>query len=99
MTTLDPMNWVVAMPSSIEFYTDHNNLTVLFDSLEIAPEMSQTSLKKLLRWDVRLSMCRYTLYHIKGEENIWADLLTRLAADLRIFCRLMSVAEFPSSSA
>ena len=41
--------------------------------------MSKVKAAKLNRWATILSQKRYTIVHISGEENVWADLLTRWA--------------------
>ena len=61
-------------PDGFDLYTDHNNLIFLFDPLSVVADMSQTTLRKVLRWAVRLSLYQYTCFHITGEDNVWADL-------------------------
>jgi len=97
MNTLDRMHWIVATPDGFDLYTDHNNLIFLFDPLAVVPDMSQTSLRKVLRWAVKLSVYRYTCYHIKGADNVWADLLTRWSHAPDIVRRLVHIPELPSS--
>lgn len=62
------------------------------------PELPQTTLRKVLRWDVRSSLYTYTCMHIKGEDNVWADLLGRWSAPGAVR-RLVRIYERPSSSA
>lgn len=52
LATLDRMHWVVAALCGFDLYTDHNNL--------IFPDLSQSSLKKVLRWAVCMSSYNYT---------------------------------------
>ena len=77
LTTLERMHWIVANPDGFDLYTDHDNLIFLFDPLSVVPDLSATSLRKVLRSAVRLRMYRYTCYHFKVEENVWADLISR----------------------
>lgn len=98
MTTLDRMNWIVATPDGFDLYTDHNKLIFLFDPLSVVPDLSATSTRKVLRWAVRLSMYNYTCYHIKGDENVWADLLPRWSTTQTTVRRIVRVPELPSSS-
>lgn len=72
MSTIDGMHWLSATPSGFNLYIDHNNLIFLFDPLAVVDDMSQSSLRKVLRWAVNLSVYNYTCYHIKVEDNIWA---------------------------
>ena len=92
------MHWIVANPDGFDLYTDHNNLIFLFDPLSVVPDLSATSLLKVLRWAVRLSMYRYTCYHIKGEENVWADLMSRWSSKAPTVRRIVRVPELSSSS-
>lgn len=97
LATMDRMHWVLATPCGFDLFTDHNNLIFIFDPLSIMPDLSQSSLKKVLRWAVRMSIYNYTCVHISGEENVWADLLGRWSAPKTIR-RLISIPALPSSS-
>lgn len=97
LANLTRMHWLAATPNGFDLYTDHNNLIFLFDPLSVVPDLSQTTLRKVLRWAVRLSMYRYTCFHIKGTDNVWADLLGRWSASKTVR-RLIRIPELPSSS-
>jgi transposase InsO family protein len=98
MATLTRMHWLASCPSGFDLFTDHNNLIFLFDPLSVVPDLSQTSLRKVLRWAVQLSVYNYTCVHIKGAENVWADLMSRWALPLTVR-RLVQIPTLPSSSA
>lgn len=98
LTTLCRMHWLAATPAGFDLHTDHNNLIFIFDPLSVVPDMTQTSVRKVLRWAVRLTMYRYTCLHIKGEENVWYDLLTRFSAGSGTVRRLVHIPELPSST-
>ena len=53
---------------------------------------------KVLRWALRLSIYRYPCYHIKGEENFWADLMSLWYSKAPTVRRILRVSELPSSS-
>lgn len=59
--------------------TDHKNLQYIF-----APnnELKTATRHKISRWALALSSFRYEIHHIPGEENVWADLLSRWAKPL-----------------
>ena len=97
MNTIDRMHWLAATPDGFDLYTNHNNLIFLFDPLAVVDDMSQSSLRKVLRWAVNLSVYNYTCYHIKGEDNVWADLLTRWSTVPSTVRRLVRIPELPSS--
>eukprot|EP00171_Calliarthron_tuberculosum_P004016 IDg4016t1 len=80
MATVKRMHWILATSDGFDLFTDHHRLIFLFDPLAVVPDLSQTSLRKVLRWAVHLSACNYTCVHIKGTENVWADLLGRWSA-------------------
>ena len=56
MATTDRMHWILATPDGFNLYTDHQNLIFLFDPFAIVPDLSMSSLRKVLRWTVRLSI-------------------------------------------
>lgn len=97
MATTERMHWLLATPDGFDLYTDHQNLIFLFDPLAIVPDLSQTSLRKVLRWSVRLSTYNYTCVYIKGVDNIWPDLLGRWSAPAFVR-RLVNISILPSSS-
>ena len=97
MNTLDRMHWLVSTIEGFDLFTDHNNLVFLFDPLAVVPDLSQTSLRKVLRWAVKLSIYNYICYHIKGEDNVWADLLTRWSTGKTTIRRLVHIPELCSS--
>lgn len=99
LATLERMHSLVTTPDGFDLYTDHNNLIFLFDPLTVVPDLSQTSLRKVLRWAVRLSIYRYTFFHIKGEDNVWADLLTRWSSSIPTIRRLVNIPKLPSACA
>ena len=49
INTLDHMYWLAATPDGFDLYTDHNKLIFLFDPLAVVNDMSQSSLRKILR--------------------------------------------------
>ncbi|OWZ03680.1 LOW QUALITY PROTEIN: hypothetical protein PHMEG_00024542 [Phytophthora megakarya] len=46
-------------------------------------ECEETHTRKLLRWALKLSEFRYTINHIAGTANVWADMLSRWACQPR----------------
>lgn len=81
-----------------DLYTDHNNLISLFGPLFVIPDLLQTALRKVLRWAIRLSFYMYTCMHIKGDDNVWADLLGRWLASATLR-RLVKIPALPSYGA
>ena len=99
MANLERMHWLLADPQGFDLYTDHNNLIYIFDPTSVVTDISQTTIQKVLRWAVRLSVYKYTCVHINGTDNVWADLLGHWSAPLPTIRRLVHAPELPSSSA
>lgn len=76
MINLDRMHGIAATSDDFDLCTDRNDLIFLLDPLSVVPDLSATPMRKVLRWALRLSVYRYMSYHIKGHENVRADLLS-----------------------
>ena len=66
---------------TVSIYTDHANLVYMYDPYGRNPGISRHTASKLMRWAIKLSAFRYVVQHLPGEENVWADMLTRWAAN------------------
>lgn len=77
MASTRRMHWVLPAPEGFDLYTDHNHLVFILDPLAVMQDLSKTSVKKVMRCAVQLSFYNYVFFHIKGKENVWADLLSR----------------------
>lgn len=55
MNTIDWMNWLAATMDGLDLLTVQYNLVIIFDPLDIVPYISKTTLRKVLRWAVRLT--------------------------------------------
>lgn len=97
LATVDRMHWLPATSNGFDRYTEHHKLVFLFDALAVVPDLSQTSLRKVLRWAVRLGSFNYTCIHILGVDNVWAGLLSRWTVPVTVH-RIVSVPVLPSSS-
>lgn len=96
LASVERSHWLAACPAGFDLFTDHNNIIFLFDPTAIMPDIGQGTLRKVLRWAVRMSAYNYCCIHIRGEDNIWADLLTRWAIPLTIR-RLVSIPPLPTT--
>jgi RNase H-like domain found in reverse transcriptase len=63
----------------VSLYTDHSNLVYIFDPYGQNPGTARHTASKLMRWAVKLSSVRYTIDGFAGDDNKFADLLTRWA--------------------
>lgn len=91
-------------------FTDHQNLRYIFDPHSVSPSVPKYTADKLHRWALLLMGYQYEIYDISGEENVWADLLSRWGCTLKTICAIRQVAppmspqldetfEWPTSSA
>lgn len=74
------MHWLTATSPGFDFFMDHDNLVFLFDPLSIVPDISQTALRKVLRWAVRLSIYSNMYIHTSVDRTSYR--LTYLDVDL-----------------
>lgn len=96
LASTERAHWLASTPDGFDLFTDHNNLVFIFDPCAVVPNINQATIRKVLRWAVRLSTYNYVCFHIKGENNIWADLLTRWSIPLTIR-RLVSIPPLPTT--
>lgn len=61
----------------VHLFTDHANLTYIFDPYGCNPGISKQVASKLMRWALKLSGYRYIIEFLPGDRNVWADILTR----------------------
>jgi hypothetical protein len=68
------LEWLLMVPSGFRMFCDHRNLVHIF-----APDddVKKHIRGRLLRWAARIMTYRYTIEHIGGEDNLWADLISR----------------------
>ena len=91
------MHWLLATNVGFDIYTDHNNIVFIFDPLSVSPNLSLSSVKRVLRWAVQMSMYNYVCFHIKGADNVWADLISRWMP-VRLITKLIFIPPLLSSS-
>ena len=56
----------------VHVYTDHRNLLYI-----IVPSAGRYVMSKVQRWATYLSRFEYVLEHVDGDQNIFADIITR----------------------
>jgi hypothetical protein len=62
---------------AICLYTDHLNLKYIF-STETEAAMKRSTSYRLQGYADLLKRFDYTIYHIQGKDNVWADLISRM---------------------
>ena len=61
------------MNRPFRLFTDHQNLISMYNPIKC----SKQSAERLIRWGIELRDYNYIIHHIPGEQNHWADLLSR----------------------
>lgn len=67
---------MLAVDKGFDLCTDHNYLIFFFDSTPAVANLSQTTLRKVLRWDICLSIYIYTCVHCPSSNNVWIDTIS-----------------------
>ena len=62
-------------------YIDHRNLQYILDPAGRTGGVTKPLADRLERWGIYLNTFQYRIHHVRGEENVWADLLSRWAAE------------------
>jgi transposase InsO family protein len=61
-------------------FTDHRNLTFIFNPRGQVASVAKPQADRLERWAMFLRSFSYDIFHINGEDNVWADMLSRWGA-------------------
>ncbi len=61
-------------PKGFRIYTDHQNLRFIYGTYRT---QKINVMCRYERWAIKLLKFRYTIEHVPGERNLWADLLSR----------------------
>ncbi|POM58941.1 DNA/RNA polymerase [Phytophthora palmivora] len=71
--------WEVCLfaDASQAVFTDDRNLQYIFDPLAVSSTLGRHQVDRLQRRSMTLTAFRYVIEHVRGEENIWGDLLSR----------------------
>ena len=67
----------LAVPTPTEVNTDHRNLLFLYSPLALEPKLGRHVVTKVQRWALFLTRFSYRIHHLSGEENVFADIMTR----------------------
>ena len=74
------LDYLLMRPEGFHIFTDHSNLIFMFNPETAATRLNRASFSKVQRWGMILAQYQYTIIHISGEQNCWADLLSRWGA-------------------
>lgn len=73
----DKLDFVLWGNNDVHVFTDHRNLLFVFAPLALRPNAPRYVLSKVHRWAIHLSRFDFSIEHIDGVKNVFADLLTR----------------------
>lgn len=59
IATFERMHWMASCPKGFDLCTDNSNLIFIVVPISVVPDPSQFSLRKVIRWAVRLSYYNY----------------------------------------
>lgn len=97
MDTVERMPWLASTPDELDFYTDHNILLFIFHPLPLVPDLSQSSLCKVMRRAVCIWVSNYQCIHITGEGDVWVNFLSHWTPSITARS-IISISALPSAS-
>jgi len=74
------LSHILAACTGFSLFTDHKNILYMLSPTRYNANVARHVVHKTQRWALRLSEFNFTVEHIAGEDNLWADILTRWAA-------------------
>ena len=77
VASIGRLDYLLMLPEGFLLFTDHKNLTHIFDPLRTTSQMPKHVVNKIQRWALLLAAYRYEIVHIPGAHNVWADLMSR----------------------
>ncbi|KAG3185701.1 hypothetical protein PC128_g13234 [Phytophthora cactorum] len=68
------LEYLLLRPKGIRLYYDHGNLVYIFAPHDAIKKHARDGLQ---RWAMRLCELHYVIEHIRGKDNLWADIVSR----------------------
>ena len=81
VSSCDKLGYVLLRPKGFKMYCDHRNLIHVFAP---SSEAKKHVKGKLLRWSMKLMEYRYSIEHIDGVSNVWADMVSRWGGQAQV---------------
>eukprot|EP00644_Phytophthora_capsici_P008513 jgi/Phyca11/16446/fgenesh1_pg.PHYCAscaffold_20_\ len=76
-------DYLLHRPDGFALFTDHRNLRYIFDPHSVSTAVPKYTADKLHRWSLLLMAYKYEIYDISGDDNVWADLLSRWGSSFK----------------
>jgi hypothetical protein len=74
------LTYLIVRRLGFHILTDHRNLEYIFNPLGVVSHVAKPTADRLERWAIMLRCFDYSIQHLEGERNIWADMLSRWGA-------------------
>ncbi|KAG3098431.1 hypothetical protein PI125_g15326 [Phytophthora idaei] len=84
-------DYLLHRPDGFALFTAHRNLWYIFDPYSVSKSVPRYTADKLHRWSMLLMAYKYDIHDISGEENVWADLLSRWGSSFKTVCAIRQV--------
>ncbi|KAK1929994.1 Transposon Tf2-8 polyprotein [Phytophthora citrophthora] len=84
-------DYLLYRQDGFDLFTDHRNLRYILDPQSVVSTVPKYTADKLHRWANILKTYNYNIHDITGEENVWADLLSRWGSTLKAICAIRLV--------
>ena len=75
--TVRKCDYLLIRERGCHLFTDHRNLIYLFNPAGEGRSMGRPQAERVQRWGWILMGLNYVIHHVPGEDNIWADMLSR----------------------
>ena len=86
--TLVRADYLLHPAAGFHLFTDHRNLKFIFNPSAVVASVPKYTAQTLERWALLLMGYTYVIHDIPGEDNVWADLLSRWGSPLKSICAI-----------
>ncbi|KAG2830114.1 hypothetical protein PC129_g9257 [Phytophthora cactorum] len=91
IATCTRADYLLHRPGGFTLHMDHRNLRFTFNPSSALTAVPKYTADKLQRWAILLMAYEYAICDISGEDNVWADLLSRWGSKLTSICAVRLV--------
>ncbi|OWZ04249.1 hypothetical protein PHMEG_00023876 [Phytophthora megakarya] len=91
IATCQRADYLLHRPGGFTLYTDHRNLRFIFNPESVLNSVPKYTADKLQCWALLLMAYHYDICDIAGDDNVWADLLSRWGSALHKICAVRLV--------
>lgn len=78
------LEYLLLREGGFKLYTDHRNLSFIFGKGKADGVLRKHTAAKLQRWSLILRAFQYEIVYLEGEQNVWADLLSRFVPETQL---------------